>query len=175
MIFKKIRKRKVETKYGMNTTEELLLLETRLFMISLIKDNTHRMSRWQKSLKEGSVNYSHTGERMKMEITTKDRLYDWVFEYNIYNKYVEVIFKDATYNYSSYVPLDEEKMINEIKDLLVLSHYADILNNRNYESYNRKKPSIEEHIKNMHYSYAFDYNGTFLNLFEERFRKLKER
>lgn len=149
-------KRKFKQTYTMTFNEHMLLLETRNFMLSLVMDNTHRLTKWQKTLGEGSVFYQNkSGEIITLEMATTDRKKIWLFKLNTIDSVVELSLSGSCHLY--YEPLDEINLIEETKDILQLTYYSDFIKVKDASAFRANMKQFDELINKMSWNYVFDY------------------
>ncbi|WP_433947023.1 hypothetical protein [Paenibacillus sp. SN-8-1] len=161
MLFKNRNKKSNDAQLGMNTTELLLLFESRFFLHEIVKTRT-RLSKWQKTLEEGSVYYTFSDLSISLSITNGDRQKTWIFTLFPMRRDFHIKFEKVGANGHNYIPLEEDKaLINEIHDILVLIYFLNFLNTKNTNGFKKYEGSLKEHVHSMQEKYAFDYGELF--------------
>lgn len=102
----------------MNTSELLLLFETRSFLQEILAAHI-RLSKWQKTLEEGKVYYTFTDQFISIEMSTLDK--KWIFTLSLQTKIFSYQFSNFATSSPEYIPLiEDDALISEIHDILVL-------------------------------------------------------
>ncbi|MGG3471542.1 hypothetical protein ABES02_29260 [Neobacillus pocheonensis] len=139
------------------TDDYLLLYESRDFLHSLVTENSHRISRWNKSLENGSIFFWIDEQGLHYEISSSMRIK--MFEFHLTPPYKEVHFMAKIKNGADYKPvtLIQDKVIDEIKDLMQLCYFVDLVNTSNIGMQALRNGPFPELIEKMDWEYAFKY------------------
>ncbi|MDF2648234.1 MAG: hypothetical protein K0Q73_4039 [Paenibacillus sp.] len=160
--FSKLFQKKMNSQVGLVPEEHNLFFEARNELRSTVLNSLYPLRSWSKALLAGSVHFGQHGTKRFYNITSSVKL--WSFHYDSVGKEIMFDFQNDTAHETTYLPLEEKSLIEEMKSLLVLSHYMDLINLRQISAAKHFQP-LRELLTNMYDSFPYDYQEFQIELF----------
>lgn len=139
--------------------EEFLLLEARDVLLTIVS-GTHRLNKWSKTLGYGTV-YFECSASLYYEISLLNRVR--CYEFRLVPSDVEVKFTIRDAETTNDTPVLNE-VLAEIRDLLQLYRFVDMVNTRDYDLFRTNTEAFNELIEKMDWAYKYHYRALAENI-----------